>query len=69
MTLNRARILHEDARIGSIVRGKAADLVVIRGDSVATPAQIYEVTLVFRDGLGYDSARLRDAARGKVGVF
>jgi imidazolonepropionase-like amidohydrolase len=69
MTLNGARILHEDERIGSIAPGKAADLVVIRGDPVATPARIYEVTLVFRDGVGYDSGRLRNAARGKVGVF
>ena len=69
MTLNGARILGEEARTGSIAPGKAADLVVIRGDPVATPSQVYEVTLVFRDGLGYDSARLREAARGKVGVF
>jgi imidazolonepropionase-like amidohydrolase len=64
MTLNGARILHEEARIGSVAAGKAADLVVIRGNPVATPSQIYEVTLVFRDGVGYDSARLRKAARG-----
>jgi hypothetical protein len=69
LTLNGARILGEESRIGSIAAGKAADLVVIRGNPVATPAQIYEVTLVFRDGVGYDSGRLREAARGKVGVF
>ncbi|MFL5384948.1 MAG: amidohydrolase family protein [Longimicrobiaceae bacterium] len=59
MTLNGARILHEEARIGSIAPGKAADLVVIRGDPIATPSRIYEVTTVFRDGVGYDSARRR----------
>lgn len=69
LTLNGARVLGEEARIGSIVAGKAADLVVIRGDPVATPSQVYEVTLVFRDGIGYDSARLREFAKGKVGVF
>jgi hypothetical protein len=69
MTLNGARILHEEARIGSVAVGKRADLVVIRGDPVATPSAVYEVATVFRDGIGYDSARLRDAARGKVGVF
>ena len=67
MTLNGARILGEERRVGSVAPGKAADLVVIRGDPVRRPAQIYEVTTVFRDGVGYDSARLRDAARGKVG--
>jgi hypothetical protein len=43
--------------------------VVIRGDPVRTPAQIYKITHVFRDGLGYDAARLHEVARGKVGVF
>ena len=69
MTLNGARILHEDARIGSIAPGKAADLVVINGDPIAHPAGIYEVTHVFRDGIGYDAWRLRDFARGKVGIY
>jgi hypothetical protein len=69
LTLNGARILGEEDRIGSVAQGKAADLVVIRGDPVADPSRVYEVTLVFRDGVGYDSARLREFARGKVGVF
>ncbi|HEX2076172.1 MAG TPA: amidohydrolase family protein [Longimicrobium sp.] len=69
LTLNGARILGEEARIGSIAPGKAADLVVIRGDPVRTPSAIYEVVTVFRDGVGYDSARLREFAKGKVGVF
>jgi imidazolonepropionase-like amidohydrolase len=69
ITLNGARVLGEDARIGSVAQGKAADLVVIRGDPVADPSQVYGVTLVFRDGVGYDSARLREFARGKVGVY
>jgi cytosine/adenosine deaminase-related metal-dependent hydrolase len=69
ITFNGARILGEEARIGSIEPGKAADLVVIRGNPVATPSDVYEVTTVFRDGTGYDSARLREFARGKVGVY
>jgi hypothetical protein len=69
MTLNGARILGEDARIGSVAVGKRPDLVVIRGDPVATPSQVYEVATVFRDGIGYDSARLLAFAKGKVGIF
>lgn len=69
ITLNGARILGEEDRIGSIEAGKAADLVVIRGNPIAAPSEIYDVTTVFRDGVGYDSERLRAFARGKVGVF
>lgn len=69
ITYNGARILGEEARTGSIAPGMAADLVVIRGNPVATPSDVYDVVTVFRDGIGYDSARLRAFARGKVGVF
>jgi hypothetical protein len=69
LTLNGARILGEDDRIGSVEPGKRADLVVIRGDPSRTPAEIYEVTLVFRDGRGFDALRLREAARARVGLF
>ncbi len=68
MTLNGARILGLEADHGSIAPGTRADLVVIRGNPIATPSEIYAVVTVFKDGLGYDAARLRDAARGLVGV-
>jgi hypothetical protein len=68
LTLNGARILGEEQRLGSITFGKAADLVVIQGNPVQSSADIYNVVTVFRDGIGYDSATLRQAARGKVGV-
>ena len=68
MTLNGARILGEDSRVGSIAAGKLADLVVVKGDPVARPEEIYEVVTVFKGGVGYSSTRLRDAAKGKVGV-
>jgi len=68
MTLNGARILGEEARFGSVTVGKVADLVVIRGNPVATPSEIYEVVTVFKDGIGFDSARLRLAAKGRIGA-
>lgn len=68
LTLNGARILGEEARFGSVTVGKIADLVVIRGNPVATPSEIYEVVTVFKDGVGFDSARLRLAARGRIGT-
>ena len=68
MTLNGARILREEQRIGSITAGKNANLVVVRGDLLRTPAAIYDVVTVFKDGVGFDSAKLRAAARGRVGL-
>jgi hypothetical protein len=68
MTLNGARILGEDREVGSISPGKRADLMVVRGDPVRTPADIYEVVTVFRDGIGYDARLLRENSRGKVGI-
>jgi imidazolonepropionase-like amidohydrolase len=68
MTLNGARILGEDSRLGSIERGKLADLVVVRGDPVTEHAAIRNVTLVFKDGVGYDSPKLLEAVKGQVGT-
>ena len=68
LTLNGARILGEDARLGSVEVGKLADLVVIRGDPEASPEGIYEVVTVFKDGVGFDSSRLQEAAKGSLGA-
>jgi imidazolonepropionase-like amidohydrolase len=68
MTLNGARIIGEQSRIGSIAPGKAADLMVVRGSPARTPAHIYNVTLVFKDGVGYDASKLREGARARIGV-
>ena len=68
MTLNGARILGVDKDLGSVAAGKLADLVVIRGNPVATPADIRQVTLVFKDGVGYDSPKLLAAVKGLVGI-
>ena len=68
MTSNGARILGKDREIGSIAPGKTADLVVIRGNPVRTPHDIYNVVTVFKGGVGYDSMKLREAAKGHVGV-
>lgn len=68
MTLNGAQILGEADSVGSISAGKRADLLIVRGDPLQTAADIYNVVTVFKDGIGYDSGRLRAAARGKVGI-
>jgi hypothetical protein len=68
MTLNGAMILGVDKDLGSVTAGKLADLVVIKGDPVATPAEIRQTTIVFKDGVGYDSAALIAAVKGLVGI-
>jgi imidazolonepropionase-like amidohydrolase len=68
MTSNGARILGKEQQVGTIAVGKMADLVVIRGDPVRAPADIYKVVTVFKGGVGFDSMKLRAAARGRVGT-
>jgi len=48
--------------------GKRADLIVIDGNPMANPADLHKVLWVFKDGVGYDSAKLIDSVRGDVGV-
>ena len=68
MTANGARILGEYDRLGSVSVGKRADLVVLRGDPIARPADIRNVTIVFKDGVGYDEPKILDSVKGIVGV-
>jgi imidazolonepropionase-like amidohydrolase len=68
MTANGAKVLGEYDTYGSIERGKRADLVVIHGDPISTPADIRRVVTVFRDGIGYDAAKLVNDVAGQVGV-
>jgi Amidohydrolase family len=67
-TLNGARFLGLDKDRGSIAVGKRADLLVIDGDPAKNPADLHKVQWVFKDGVGYDSAKLTDSVRGDVGV-
>jgi imidazolonepropionase-like amidohydrolase len=67
-TQNGAELLGEAARIGSITVGKQADLVVVRGDPSVHIADLEQVELVFKDGVGYDPQKLIDSVRGTVGL-
>ncbi len=68
LTANGARILGEYEQYGSIEPGKYADLVVIRGDPVRRPAEVYDVEITFKRGVGYDAPKLVRAAVGQVGL-
>jgi len=66
-TLNGAQYLGEADKIGTIAPGKQADLVVIKGDPSQKIEDIENVEIVFKDGIGYDSAKLIESVRGLVG--
>jgi imidazolonepropionase-like amidohydrolase len=67
-TLNGAVFLGEEKTIGSIAAGKQADLVIIKGDPSKNIKDIENVEIVFKDGVGYDSAKLLDSVKGLVGL-
>ena len=67
-SLNGAKFLGEDARIGSIAVGKQADLMVVKGNPAADIGDIEKVEIVFKDGVGYDSEKLIQSVQGLVGV-
>jgi imidazolonepropionase-like amidohydrolase len=67
-TLNGAIFLAKDTSIGSIAPGKAADIVVLGGNPAEKIENIEKVEIVFKDGIGYDSARLIQSVSGLVGL-
>jgi len=67
-TLNGAIYEGKDASIGSIAPGKAADIVVLGGDPVEKIENIEKVETVFKDGVGYDPAKLIQSVTGLVGL-
>jgi imidazolonepropionase-like amidohydrolase len=66
-TANGAQFLGALDQIGTIAAGKQADLVVIKGDPSKKIEDIENVETVFKDGVGYDSAKLIESVRGVVG--
>lgn len=68
VSANGAKILGMYDRLGSIEVGKLADLVVLGGDLGADSSVIRNVTLVFKEGIGSNAAKLIESVRGRVGV-
>jgi imidazolonepropionase-like amidohydrolase len=67
-TLNGAQFLGEQDHVGSLVAGKQADIMLVKGDPSSKIADIENVELVFKDGIGWDSKKLIDSVKGQVGV-
>ena len=68
VSANGAKVLDVYDDLGSIETGKIADLVVVSGNLAADASAINRVTTVFKDGVGYDSAKLIAAVKGMVGI-
>ncbi len=68
-SLNGATYLGLADRIGSIAVGKDADVVVVNGDPSKNIHDISKVEIVFKDGIGFDSARLFDSVAGRYGEY
>lgn len=69
MTLNGAIYMERDKLVGSIAAGKQADLVVIAGDPSVRASDINNVETVFKQGVGYDPAKLIASVMGKTGLW
>jgi len=67
-TENGAKFLAADSQIGTIAAGKDADLVVINGNPAKNINDMEKVQTVFKEGVGYDSAKLIESVRGAVGL-
>jgi imidazolonepropionase-like amidohydrolase len=68
-TLNGAAYLGLADRIGTIAPGKKADLMIVKGDRSKTISDIENVEIVFKDGVGYDSAKLLESVKGRYGQY
>jgi imidazolonepropionase-like amidohydrolase len=68
-TLNGATYLGRQDRIGSIAPGKNADLDVVGGNPAARIEDIENVKFVFKDGIGFDPAKLIESVRGRYGQY
>jgi imidazolonepropionase-like amidohydrolase len=66
-TLNGAVALGFDKTIGTIEIGKSADLIIIDGDPSKNISDLRKVQFVFKNGVGYNSKKLFDSVKGKVG--
>jgi imidazolonepropionase-like amidohydrolase len=66
-SFNGARFLGLE-QLGSLKAGKNADLVLVKGNPAARIADVHNIEIVFKDGIGYDPARLKDSVRGQMGL-
>jgi len=67
-SLNAAQYLGREKEMGSIEVGKHADLVLINGDPLKDIKAVRNTETVFKNGIGFDSKKLFESVKGKVGL-
>ena len=67
-TLNGAQFLGQADSLGSVAVGKLADLVVLDGNPVQNIDDVYQASIVFKNGVGYDPAKLIASVKDQVGI-
>ena len=67
-SLNGAIYLGREKVIGSIQTGKQADMVLIDGDPETVTTDIRKMEIVFKKGIGFDSKKIFQSVKGKVGL-
>ena len=68
LSLNAAKFEGREKDIGSLTVGKRADIVVIDGNPVKDVAVVEHMPLVFKDGVGYDTAAIFKSMQGQIGM-
>lgn len=68
-TLNGAMYLGRTKDIGTIEKGKKADLVLIDGDIEKDINDIRKTETVFKNGVGFDSKKMFASVKGQVGIY
>lgn len=66
-TINGARALRVDDRLGTIERGKLADLVILGGDPLEDITNTRHVRTVIRHGKDYDAPEVLRSVLGQLG--
>jgi hypothetical protein len=65
---NAARVLGLDNQIGTLTPGALADLVLVSGDPLATPAEMQRIVAVVRNGRFFSLVNLLERARPPANV-
>lgn len=68
MSLNAAQYEGREKDVGSLAVGKRADVVVIDGDPMKDVTAVEHMPLVFKNGVGYDTAAIFKSMQGAIGM-